>query len=62
LSGTRYQSYHIAPQHGAAPVRLGTRDRRGFLTGGLDEVALYPRILPAEEIRHHWQIAQGKPG
>jgi hypothetical protein len=60
--GTLYKSYHIAPQHGPAPLRLGTRDRRSFLTGGLDEVAIYPRVLTAEEIRLHWKIAQGKRG
>jgi hypothetical protein len=27
-----------------APLRLGTRDRISFLTGGLDEVAVYPRV------------------
>ena len=61
-SGTLYKSYDITPKHGPAPVRLGTRDLRGFLTGGLDEIALYPRVLGAEEIRRHWNVAQGKRG
>lgn len=61
-SGTLYKSYDIMPKHGPAPVRLGTRDLRGFLTGGLDEVAVYPRVLGAEEIQHHWNVAQGKRG
>ncbi len=56
--GTLYQSYHITPKHGPAPLRLGTRDLRGFLTGGLDEVAIYPRVLGAEEVHHHWRAAQ----
>jgi hypothetical protein len=60
--GTLYKSYAITPKHGPAPVRLGTRDLRGFLTGGLDEIALYPRVLAAEEIQHHWEVAQGKRG
>lgn len=59
-SGTLYKSYDITPKHGSAPLRLGTRDLRGFLTGGLDEVAIYPRVLEAEEIQRHWKVAQGK--
>jgi hypothetical protein len=60
--GTRYKSYHVKPQHGSAPLRLGTRDLRSFLTGGLDEVAIYPRVLSAEEIAQHWRTAQAKRG
>jgi hypothetical protein len=58
--GTRYNRYDVTPRHGSAPLRLGTRDLRGFLTGGLDEVAIYPRVLAAEEIHHHWKVAQGR--
>jgi hypothetical protein len=56
--GTLYKNYHITPQHGPAPVRLGTRDVRSFLTGGLDEVAIYPRVLGADEILLHWRAGQ----
>jgi hypothetical protein len=56
--GTLYKTYDVAPKHGPAPLRLGTRDLRSFLTGGLDEVAIYPRVLGAEEILHHWSIAR----
>jgi hypothetical protein len=58
--GTLYKSYGVRPRHGPAPLRLGTRDLRSFLTGGLDEVAIYPRVLTAEEILHHWRVARGK--
>jgi hypothetical protein len=58
--GTLYESYGIRPRHGRAPVRLGTRDLGSFLTGGLSEVAIYPRVLPADEILRHWQAAQGE--
>jgi hypothetical protein len=58
--GTLYRNYHVTPQHGLAPLRLGTRDLRDFLTGGLDEVAIYPRVLDAEEILRHWSVARIK--
>jgi hypothetical protein len=54
--GTLYKSYKVKPKSGQAPVRLGTRDLRGFLTGGLDEVAVYPYVLTPEQIRRHYQI------
>jgi hypothetical protein len=49
--GALYSSYNIKPQAGSAPVRLGTRDLGSFLTGGLDEVAIYPRKLTSSEVR-----------
>lgn len=58
--GTRYRNYGITPLHGPAPLRLGTRDLRSFLSGGLDEVAVYPRVLGADEILHHWRAARGQ--
>jgi hypothetical protein len=58
--GTLYSSYHIRPQHGKAPLRLGTRDLRSFLQGDLDEVAIYPRVLEAEEVLEHWKVATRK--
>jgi hypothetical protein len=57
--GTLYETYGIKPTGGKAPVRLGSRDLRGFLTGGLDEVAIYPRVLTPDEIRRHWVIGSG---
>jgi hypothetical protein len=53
--GTLYASYKIRPAHGKAPVRLGTRDRRSFLTGCLADVAVYPRVLPAREVQAHYE-------
>jgi hypothetical protein len=50
-SGTLYSTYGIVPAHGTAPLRLGTRDNLSFtLNGGLDEVAIYPRVLTPGEI------------
>ena len=47
--------HRAAARHG--PRRLGTRDGKGFLIGGLDEVAIYPRLLSPEEIRRHYGVA-----
>jgi hypothetical protein len=58
--GALYSSYNVRPRKGPAPVRLGTRDFGSFLTGGLDEVAIYPRQLTAAEVREHYQLGIGK--
>jgi hypothetical protein len=56
-AGAPYAHYDIVPTHGAAPLRLGARDlSHHFLTGGLDEVAIYPHVLSPTEIREHWMI------
>jgi hypothetical protein len=53
--GALYATYNIYPVHGSAPVRLGTRDQGSFLVGGLDEVAIYPRVLSASEILDNYE-------
>jgi hypothetical protein len=53
--GALYRAYDIMPVHGSAPVRLGTRDLKSFLIGGLDEVAIYPRVLTAHEILENYK-------
>jgi len=53
--GALYSTYSIRPRVGTAPVRLGTRDLASFLTGGLDEVAIYPRKLTAAEIQENYR-------
>src|SRR5262249_3033913 len=53
--GTLYDGYQVKPAHGPAPLRLGTRDQRGFLNGCLADVAVYPRVLPAREVLAHYQ-------
>jgi hypothetical protein len=52
---THYKSYCIMPAHGVVPLRLGTQNTKGFLTGGLDEVAIYPRVLSASEILENYR-------
>ncbi len=54
---TLYSSYDVTPTPGTAPVRLGTRDLGSFLTGGLDEVAIYPRCLSAGAILANYRAA-----
>jgi hypothetical protein len=49
--GALYSTYNVRPTAGSAPLRLGTRNLSSFLTGGLDEVAVYPRKLTAAEIQ-----------
>jgi len=56
-SGTLYSEYQVVPTHGTAPLRLGACDvTHNFLSGGLDEVAIYPQVLTAAEIHEHWTI------
>jgi len=57
--GTLYSNpeFNIMAAHGTAPLRLGTRDLGSFLRGGLDEVAIYPYVLPADKIQEHYKIA-----
>jgi hypothetical protein len=67
-SGTLYQTYGIFPVAGTLPVRLGTRDAAisgsaalSYFAGGLDEVAIYPRVLSPDEILENYNtgIAPG---
>jgi hypothetical protein len=60
--GTLYNNarWQIRPAHGVAPLRLGTRDRKSFLTGALDEVAVYPRVLTAAEVLENYNAGTGK--
>lgn len=55
--GARYATYNVQPVHGNAPLRFGTRDLKSFLAGGLDEVAIYPRVLSAGEIMENYAAA-----
>jgi hypothetical protein len=49
-------TYEIMPADGGAPVRFATRDGNSFLTGGLDEVAIYPRELTGAEIVENYTV------
>lgn len=55
--GARYSQFAIHPVHGAAPVRFGTRDLGSFLRGGLADVAIYPRVLRADEVMDNFRSA-----
>ena len=58
--GALYSSFDITPQVGTAPLRLGTRSFGSFLIGGLDEVAIYPRVLTAAEVADRYRAGSGK--
>ena len=53
--GALYKAYEVVPIHGAAPLRIGTRDKKSFFTGAVDEVAIYPRVLTAREIADNYR-------
>jgi Concanavalin A-like lectin/glucanases superfamily len=55
-SGTLYSEYKIVPTHGPEPLRIGANHLKHFFQGGLDEVAIYPRVLTSSEIREHYRI------
>ena len=57
--GALYSAYNVRPRKGPAPLRLGTRDMTSFLTGGLDEVAIYPRKLRPAEVRENYRVGAG---
>jgi hypothetical protein len=52
--------WQINPVAGEAPLRFGTRDLKSFLTGALDEVAIYPRVLSAKEVLENYSVGRGK--
>jgi len=52
--GTLYGTYDIVPADGSALVCFATRDGNSFFTGGLDEVAIYPRVLTGAEIMDNY--------
>lgn len=60
--GTLYNNpkWQIKPVSGTAPLRLGTRNGKHSLTGALDEVAIYPRVLTADEILGNYKAGKGK--
>jgi hypothetical protein len=58
--GALYKAFKIHREMGTAPVRFGTRDLKSFLTGEIDEVALYPYVLSPKQIQHHWFVGNGE--
>lgn len=62
-SGTLYFNegeWSVLPRGGDAPLRLGTRSAttNSFLTGSLDEVAIYPYVLTPKQIKQHHDVAK----
>jgi hypothetical protein len=55
--GTLYRTYGISPANGSAPVRLSARNNLNLtFAGGLDEVAIYPRVLSPDEILENYTV------
>jgi hypothetical protein len=42
-------------------LRIATRSAtaNSFLTGGIDEVAIYPKVLTPEQIKRHYEAGVG---
>lgn len=62
--GTLYRNprWQIMPRAGNAPLRLGAFDRANEFNGALDEVAVYPRVLTAAEIRENYSVGEYPSG
>jgi Concanavalin A-like lectin/glucanases superfamily len=45
----KYESYHVHPQHGVAPISIGGNSSSGF-KGSIAHVAIWNRLLSATEI------------
>lgn len=56
--GALYKAYDVMPVAGSAPLRLGTRDKKSFFTGALDEAAIYPRALTAREVADNYRAGR----
>ncbi len=64
-SGTLYfneGSWSVVPRSGDAPLRFATRSAtaNSFLTGRIDEVAIYPKVLTPEKIKRHYDVGIGR--
>ena len=60
-SGTLYFNegeWSVMPRGRTAPLRIGTRSAtaNSFLRGGIDEVAIYPKVLTPQQIRRHYEV------
>jgi hypothetical protein len=50
--------YHINPQNGTAPVRIGTRDFKSYFKGAIDDIRIYNRALSAFEVAQLFHEAE----
>lgn len=49
----------ITPQHGTAPLRVGTRDFASWFAGSIGKVAVYDMELPVQQIAAHTSAMKG---
>jgi hypothetical protein len=54
--------WSVVPESRNAPLRIATRSATAdsFLTGRIDEVAIYPKVLPPERIKRHYDVGIGR--
>jgi hypothetical protein len=54
--------WSVIPESRNAPLRIATRSATAdsFLTGRIDEVAIYPKVLPPERIKRHYDVGIGR--
>lgn len=45
-----FTDYEVIPENGTAPLRIGTRDKRSYFKGAIDELCIYSKVLTKEEI------------
>lgn len=57
MSGSLYSSFQVTPGNGSAPLRFATRDTNSFLTGALDEIAIFDRKLTDDQISQLYEAA-----
>lgn len=59
--GSRYFNegdWSVLPRNNDAPLRFATRSAKSnsFLSGAIDEVAIYPTVLTAQQIKCHFEV------
>jgi hypothetical protein len=51
------QHWQISPAAGSSSLLIASRDGASFFTGAIDEVAIYPRVLSADEVMDNYTKA-----
>ena len=54
--------FNVMSAHTATSLRLGSQDLHSYLIGGLQDVAIYPRVLKPAEIKENYNAHSGRAG